>query len=487
MGWLGSMSEALPKWGDLFGLNPLQPALASTAGRAPEQEKQRMGNMLKRWDVTGKKQVQLVEYTLPELAQGDVHLQFLANGICGSDVHMFATGAVHSGHSGPHQPLTLGHELVAKVLAVGAGVTSLKAGDIVAVEPGLPCETCNNCKKGRYNCCSKTKYMGTPPQNGGLAHEFHWPARWCHRLPVGLSSNIELATLVEPLAACRQAWQLRSRLLPAGAVAGDEWTAITGSGAMAFGVLAIIKAMHPHEKVMVLARSAEDLEFAKKLGADAVLQLSQVNPSKLAEQVVAELSELYRTDHHDETPVDQESDTDAARLAAKKAAADAVRHARALGQHASEIETEMRKAALEAANRVLVAENTAVFKKAHAQCGGNISSLFECTGNERLFETIIATQFLLGGGCIIGLGCHYGVHFDVAHLRRLELAFMPVRRSCEQFQSTIDLLAGRPELFQQLIGHVATFEQFGDVLNGLTTGVATGTGGPKTVIKLSAV
>ena len=68
--------------------------------------------ILRRWDVTGKHQLEQVEFKLPRIKADDAHLEFIANGVCGSDTHMFCTGAVHSGHKGPHRPLPLGHELI---------------------------------------------------------------------------------------------------------------------------------------------------------------------------------------------------------------------------------------------------------------------------------------------------------------------------------------------------------------------------------------
>ncbi|MBX9696310.1 MAG: alcohol dehydrogenase catalytic domain-containing protein [Cyanobacteria bacterium] len=435
---------------------------------------------LRRWEVTGKRELRLVGLSLPRLRATDVQLEFMANGVCFSDTHMFLTGAVHPGHKGPHKPLALGHELVARVIRVGRKVAGLARGDVVAVEPGLPCGECPNCKKERYHCCAKTLYMGTPPQDGGLADEFVWPAKWCHKLPESLAQEPVLASLIEPLAACRQAWQLRNRIV---SPQSDEWTVIVGSGAMALGVLAIIKASNPNEKVLVMARSNVDLEFARRFGADATLQLSTVDPHRIADQVAGELFDLFRTDHfdHDES-VGQALMSTRGGEAAARAAQQRARECRDHGAHELEIRSEMWKAAVTAAAKILVEENKAVFARAQNTAGGFVSSLFECTGNERLLETAIESRFMLADGCIIGLGCHYGISFDAAYLRRLELAFQPVRRSCNQFPATIKLIEENPALFRQLIGGTAKFEDFGPLMKGELKPTPTGTGGPKTVI-----
>ncbi len=437
---------------------------------------------LRRWDVTGKMKCECVEHSLPsELPADRVHLEFICNGVCGSDNHMFCTGAVHSGHKGPHQPLTLGHELVGRVKAIGKDVTTLKVGDIVAVEPGLPCGECPNCKKGRYHCCPKTLYMGTPPQNGGLADEFHWPATWCHLLPASLAADPVLASLAEPLAACRQSWELRNKMVVDRE--DDEWTVVTGSGAMALGVVAIIKAMNPNEKVAVVARNAKALAFAKEFGADATFELSAINPKAIADGLAEELGELFKTDHFDNDETLDASFADSpVRLAAARAAREAVRVQRDRGSHMDEIQSIIRTAAFGAAVKAQIEENKAVFGAVQKLASGFVSSLFECTGDERLLETIIESRCMLANGTIIGLGCHYGVSFDVAMLRRFELSFQPVRRSCNQFPATIKLLEEKPDLFRKLVGGTIKFEDFGGLMTGDKKETSTGTGGPKTVV-----
>lgn len=436
---------------------------------------------LRRWDVVDKRELSLATFTLGRTKAGEVRLEFLANGVCGSDNHMFHTGAVHSGHSGPHQPLTLGHELIARVTKTGSKVKDLEVGDIVAVEPGLPCGECANCLKGRYHCCPHTLYMGTPPQNGGLADEFHWPAKWCHKLPDELARDVELASLVEPLGACLQSIDLRNKNVPNRD--DDEWTIITGTGAMALGVLALTKALYPDEKVMVIARSADKLEFAESIGADATLVLSQVNPTAIAAAVKEELEALIATDHFDQCTADdfKSADTKAGKRAMDKAL-EAVRKYRERGDEVASILPEIEKAAFMAASEVLVEENTAIFKEAQAIAGGFISSAYECTGDEKLLVTLINSRCMLANGGIIGLGCHYAVSFDIAMLRRFELSFQPVRRSRNQFPPTLKLLADNPDYFRRLIGGVVKFDDFGAFMAGEIEQTETGTGGPKTVV-----
>lgn len=80
----------------------------------------------------------------------------------------------------------------------GPGVTNVSAGDRVAIEPGVPCRTCDYCKVGRYNLCPEMSFCATPPVHGNLARRYLHAADFCFRLPASVS--LEEGALMEPLA-----------------------------------------------------------------------------------------------------------------------------------------------------------------------------------------------------------------------------------------------------------------------------------------------
>lgn len=82
-------------------------------------------------------------------------------GICGSDIHYWIEGAI--GDMVVKEPMVLGHESSGIVTSVGDSVTSLKVGDRVCMEPGVPCRRCEKCKEGRYNICPDMAFAATPP------------------------------------------------------------------------------------------------------------------------------------------------------------------------------------------------------------------------------------------------------------------------------------------------------------------------------------
>jgi threonine dehydrogenase-like Zn-dependent dehydrogenase len=89
------------------------------------------------------------------LCFSEVLLNIKVTGICGSDVHYWLHGGI--GDFKLKAPMVLGHESAGIVVAVGDNVKHLQIGDRVAVEPGVSCRLCEECKTGHYNLCKDMK------------------------------------------------------------------------------------------------------------------------------------------------------------------------------------------------------------------------------------------------------------------------------------------------------------------------------------------
>jgi (R,R)-butanediol dehydrogenase / meso-butanediol dehydrogenase / diacetyl reductase len=109
-------------------------------------------------------------------------------GICGSDLHMTEDAAY-----GCQKGDVLGHEFAGEVVGIGAGVTSLKTGDLVSVIPLKSCGTCEHCRKGTVQWCEKFGLQG-----GGYAEYALTRPNQCVKLPTGLS--LADGAIIEPLA-----------------------------------------------------------------------------------------------------------------------------------------------------------------------------------------------------------------------------------------------------------------------------------------------
>ncbi|CAE8607158.1 unnamed protein product, partial [Polarella glacialis] len=80
----------------------------------------------------------LIPWPMPEPGPDECLVEVQRVGICGSDVHYLKQGAI--GDFVLRQPMVIGHESSGIITKVGHQVVGLKAGDRVALEPGVPCE-----------------------------------------------------------------------------------------------------------------------------------------------------------------------------------------------------------------------------------------------------------------------------------------------------------------------------------------------------------
>ena len=94
-------------------------------------------------------------------------------GICGTDLHEYMVGPIVT-PTKPHpltgatNPQILGHEFSARVLETGSEVTSVKAGDRVAIMPAIVCGRCEPCRTGRGHLCEKFACTGLSAATGGM-------------------------------------------------------------------------------------------------------------------------------------------------------------------------------------------------------------------------------------------------------------------------------------------------------------------------------
>ncbi|GIJ86524.1 hypothetical protein Asppvi_005413 [Aspergillus pseudoviridinutans] len=150
----------------------------------------------------GPRQLRLEKRSLPNIEPSEVRIQVRYTTLCGSDVHYFKYGK--NGSIELREPLCGRHEAAGEVVEVGvvAGkVSNICLGDKVAAESGIPCQECPKCKDGRYNICSKNRFRSSgasfPHFQGTLQEYIDHPAKWCHKLPDGLS--FDDGALLEPL------------------------------------------------------------------------------------------------------------------------------------------------------------------------------------------------------------------------------------------------------------------------------------------------
>jgi len=211
---------------------------------------------------------------IPQPGANEVLLAMHSVGICGSDVHYLTEGRCAT--FVVKAPMVLGHESSARVVKCGSGVTHLKPGDRVAIEPGVPCRLCDFCKQGRYNLCPQMSFCATPPVDGTLARFYVHAADFCYKLPDHVT--FEEGALLEPLSvavhACRRA-----------GVSIGHTVLICGAGPIGLVNLMTAKAMGA-AKILITDIDEKRLAAAKEVGADETLLISKHNsPVQLASLV----------------------------------------------------------------------------------------------------------------------------------------------------------------------------------------------------------
>ena len=108
----------------------------------------------------GIRDLRLETGAVPTPGPGEVLLKIASVGTCGSDVHYYVEGGI--GDAIVKDPITMGHEFSAWIAETGEGVEDLEIGQLVAVEPAIPCGTCESCLHGHPNLCPDVRFCGTP-------------------------------------------------------------------------------------------------------------------------------------------------------------------------------------------------------------------------------------------------------------------------------------------------------------------------------------
>ncbi|KAF4313756.1 Sorbitol dehydrogenase [Botryosphaeria dothidea] len=202
--------------------------------------------------VTADHRIKLEEAPIQEPGPGEVLIHVKTTGICGSDIHFWHRGRI--GTLTIDGDCILGHEASGVVLRAHPTVTHLRPCDRVALEPGVPCNSCFLCHSGRYNLCSAVAFAGVYPHAGTLQRFKVHPARWCHKLPSTVS--FAEAALLEPLSVVMHG--IATAPLGLGRPA-----LICGAGPIGLLALAAARASGAHPLV-VTDLEPRRLEFAKR-------------------------------------------------------------------------------------------------------------------------------------------------------------------------------------------------------------------------------
>jgi len=194
-------------------------------------------------------QLRLRDIPTPRPGAGEVLVRVEAAGICGTDIHILR------GEFPAACPGVLGHEFAGTVADVGAGVSSVAVGDLVAVEPHIYCGICRYCQDGREYLCPTRRAFGVHLP-GGFAEYAVVRARNAYPVPDGVSAPV--AALAEPLGCALHGIE-RSEIRPGGAVT------VFGGGAVGL-MLALLARRVGASRVLVVEPNPSRRALATRFG-----------------------------------------------------------------------------------------------------------------------------------------------------------------------------------------------------------------------------
>ena len=204
-------------------------------------------------------------------------------GICGSDLHWFMDGGI--GETRIDRPVVPGHEFAAVAL------TGPYVGRRVAVDPAIPCYSCESCLAGQRNLCPAVRFAGHGALDGAMCERLVWPDQLLHPIPETLSDDA--GALLEPLGVAIHAVGLAKVRLGSDVV-------VVGAGPI--GLLALQVARQsgarrvfsvdplPHRRSSALASGADAawspeeavdaaLDATHGRGADTVIEMAGTDPA----------------------------------------------------------------------------------------------------------------------------------------------------------------------------------------------------------------
>jgi len=211
------------------------------------------------------------EVAVPQYGHNDVLIKVIQTAICGTDVHIYnwdqwAQKTIPIG-------MTIGHEFVGEIVAMGDKVTSFEIGLRVSGEGHITCGHCRNCRAGRRHLCIHTVGVGVN-RNGAFAQYLSLPAE--NVFPVADEIDNDHAAIFDPLGnAAHTALSFD--------LVGED-VLITGAGPI--GVMAAAIARHAGSRnVVVTDVNPYRLALAEQMGATRAVDVSTTQLTDVMQQL----------------------------------------------------------------------------------------------------------------------------------------------------------------------------------------------------------
>ncbi len=204
----------------------------------------------------------------PAPGEGELLIEVRTCGVCHTELD-----EIEGRMPPPRLPIILGHQVVGRVAALGAGTGAFRLGDRVGVAWIFSADgTCAFCRRGEENLCEQFRATGRDV-HGGYAELMTVPEAFAHPIPDAFT-DAEAAPLL-----CAGAIGYRSLRLTG--LRDGQHLGLTGFGASAHLVLKMVRHRYPHSRVFVFARAEAERAFARELGATWAGDTADLAPERL--------------------------------------------------------------------------------------------------------------------------------------------------------------------------------------------------------------
>ncbi len=198
--------------------------------------------------------LKLVQKPVPSISNQEVLIKITVCGVCHTEID-----EIEGRTPPPTLPVVLGHQVVGYIADVGKQVSGFDINERVGIGwIYSSCGKCEYCKQGLENLCPEFRATGRD-EDGGYAEYMKADPNFIYKIPEFYSD-----TEASPLF-CAGAIGYRSLLLSQ--LKNGQLVGLTGFGASAHLVLKLLQYNMPDTRVYIFARSENEREFAKELGA----------------------------------------------------------------------------------------------------------------------------------------------------------------------------------------------------------------------------
>src|SRR5712691_296270 len=176
---------------------------------------------------------------------------------------------VRAGRRQTQFPRIIGHEITAEIVAVGAGVTSLKVGDAVTAYFYLNCGHCRWCLANLEPLCGNSGGNVGIDCDGGYAEYIKLPAHIFIKIPEGLDHKAHPAEIGVVTDALATPYKVLKRTR----IKAGETVAVFGAGG-GLGIHQIMLAKWARGRVIAVDVAKDKFAACRKAGADETIDAS---------------------------------------------------------------------------------------------------------------------------------------------------------------------------------------------------------------------